>query len=77
MNLNKKTVSEIEKSVNSFNKWIELSPVDLSYEVEYKTFFDTPLEECVLRDSKREHPIGAKVITELYNRYKNTLNGNV
>ena len=77
MNLNKKTVSEIEESVNSFNKWIRLSPVDLSYEIEYKTFFDTPLEECISRDSRREHPIGAKVIIELYNKYKDILNGNI
>ena len=77
MNLNRKTISEIEESVNSFNKWVRLSPVDLSYEVEYKTFFDTPLEECISRDSRREHPIGAKVITELYNKYKDTINGNI
>jgi tRNA uridine 5-carbamoylmethylation protein Kti12 len=34
---------------------------------------NTPLEVCIERDSKRENPIGAKVITETYNRYKEYL----
>lgn len=37
-------------------------------------FLDTPLEECILRDSKREKPVGAEVITSIYNRYVNTTN---
>lgn len=31
--------------------------------------FDVPLEECILRDSKREKPVGAKVITDMYDKY--------
>jgi len=31
--------------------------------------FDTSLEECILRDSKREKPVGEKVITDMYNKY--------
>lgn len=32
-------------------------------------FFDTPLEECILRDQKREHPVGESVIMHMYNKY--------
>lgn len=31
--------------------------------------FDTPVTECVERDSKRENPVGAKVIFNMYNQY--------
>lgn len=31
--------------------------------------FDTPLEECIARDAKREKPVGEKVIRDMYNRY--------
>lgn len=71
MNLNKKTLLEIEQYVTEFNEWIRLSPLDIRYDIEYKTFFDVPVETLIERDSKREHPIGEKVIKDLYNKYKN------
>lgn len=71
MNLNKKTLSEIEQYVTEFNEWIRLSPLDIRYDIEYKTFFDVPVETLIERDSKRENPIGEKVIKDLYNKYKN------
>lgn len=71
MNLNKKTLSEIEQYVTEFNEWIRLSPLDIRYDIEYKTFFDVPVETLIERDSKRENPIGEKVIRDLYNKYKN------
>lgn len=37
-------------------------------EMEIK-FIDTPLWECIERDSKREHPVGKKVILNMYNKY--------
>lgn len=37
-------------------------------DVEVK-FFDTPLEECIARDAKRENPVGEKVIRGMYNQY--------
>lgn len=77
MNLNKKTLAEIEDNVKEFNKWISLSPVDLHYDIKYKTFFDTPLEECIARDSKRENPIGENVIRNTYNKYKDVINENL
>lgn len=77
MNLNQKTLVEIKETVEEFNKWISLSPVDLHYEIKYQTFFDTPLEECIARDAKRENPIGEEVIRNTYNKYKDTINGNL
>ena len=77
MNLNQKTLNEIKEIVEEFNKWISLSPVDLHYDIKYQTFFDTPLEECIARDSKRENPIGENVIRNTYNKYKDVINGNL
>lgn len=70
MNLNKKTLAEINQYVNEFNEWISLSPLKIHYDIEYRTFFDVPLETLIKRDSERETPIGEKVIRDLYNKYK-------
>lgn len=69
MNLNDKTIKEIEDNVNEFNEWIKLSPIDIHYDIEYKKFLNVPLEELISRDSKRDNPIGEKVIKDLYTRY--------
>lgn len=69
MNLNPKTVSEIESEVDLFNKGVR-GQYEWKYEIEFKDF-KTPLEVCIERDSKRENPIGAGIITSTYNRYKN------
>lgn len=37
-------------------------------EVEVK-YFDVPLLECIVRDKKRDKPVGEKVIREMYERY--------
>lgn len=74
MNLNQKTLTEIKETVEEFNKWISLSPVDLHYDIKYQTFFDTSLEECITRDAKRENPIGEEVIRNIYNKYKDIIN---
>lgn len=71
MNLNRKTLAEIKQYVSEFNEWIKLSPLDIHYTIEFKTFLDVPLETLIERDSKRENPIGEKVIRDLYNKYKN------
>ena len=75
MNLNQKTLDEIKEIVEEFNKWISLSPVDLHYDIKYQTFFDTPLEECIARDSKKENPIGENIIRNTYNKYKDVISG--
>ena len=74
INLNQKTLAKIKETVEEFNKWISLSPVDLHYDIKYQTFFDTPLEECIARDAKRENPIGEEVIRNTYNKYKDIIN---
>lgn len=71
MNLNDKTVNEILKYVEDFNEWIALSPLNISYTVEFKKFLDVPLKTLIERDSKRENPIGETVIRNLYNKYRN------
>lgn len=74
MNLNRKTLAEIKQYVSEFNEWIKLSPLDIHYTIEFKTFLDVPLETLIERDSKRENPIGEKVIRDLYNKYKTEYN---
>lgn len=72
MNLNKKTLAEINEYAKEFNEWIALSPLSESnhYEIEYKSFLDVPLETCIERDSKRPQPIGRGTIEKIYKRYK-------
>lgn len=43
-----------------------------SYSLEYKDFF-IPLEVCIERDSKRENPIGERIIRLTYEKYKTTI----
>lgn len=57
-NLNPKTLKQVEDIVNKFHYC----------EIEYK-LFDTPLETCIERDSKRKRPVGSMVIKNFYNRY--------
>ena len=74
MNLNKKTLDEIEKEVRDFNEFGKTVSMDFEYQIEYKSFLDTPLEVCIERDSKRESPIGEKTIRSIYARYKDQYN---
>lgn len=73
MNLNEKCIKEIKDFVRETNEWLGQSPLNLKYEIEIKDFFNVPLEECIERDSKREHPIGEPVIRNTYNKYKSVL----
>ena len=40
--------------------------------VKYRTFYTSP-EECIRRDSQREHPVGAEVIMTMFARHKKEL----
>lgn len=73
MNLNKKYWDSIQDQINAFNCNIFINVLNKRYTLEFKDFFDVSLEECIERDSKREHPIGEKVITETYNKYKDVI----
>lgn len=65
MNLNPRHWDYIQRVINYAN-----DNIGVLYTLEFKDFFDVSLEECIERDSKRENPIGKKVITETYNRNK-------
>lgn len=69
MNLNPKTIKELEEIVNSHNETAEETAGMVKYEIEYKDFF-IPVEECIRRDSMRPNPIGAKVIKDTWKRYQ-------
>lgn len=71
MNLNDKTIKEIKTFVNSIPK-----DHKYQYKIETKDFFNVPLETCIERDSKRENPIGEKVIRKTYNKYKDVIQAN-
>lgn len=58
MNLNSKIRRNLEKMAQRYQ-----------YDVEYH-FVYTPLEVCIERDSKRQYPVGEKVIRETYAKYK-------
>jgi predicted kinase len=58
MNLNSRIRRNLEKMAQSYE-----------YDVEYH-FVYTPLEVCIERDSKRQYPVGEKVIRETYEKYK-------
>ncbi len=73
MNLGEGYIKEIKNFVKETNEWLGQSPLNLKYEIEIKDFFNVPLEECIERDSKREHPIGESVIRNTYNKYKSLL----
>lgn len=62
MNLNPKAITRVISLAKVHNEDYG------NYRVEMHRI-DTPLEECIRRDAKREKPIGEKVIREIYNTY--------
>lgn len=73
MNLDEKCIKELEDFIVDINKWFIQSPLEIEYKMEVKDFFHVPLETCIERDSKRENPIGEKVIRCTYNKYKDKI----
>lgn len=71
MNLNPKDVDYISMIVNNFNKALE---GDNQYKMEFKDFTNVPLNVCIKRDSKRENPLGEKVIRGIFNKYQTMYN---
>jgi predicted kinase len=57
-------LENITKLVNTFN-----TDHGTQHTVEIKDFTDVPLATCIERDSKRENPVGEKVIRTMYNQY--------
>ena len=73
MNLNDWNWNDVQRKIDDFNRSIFGLKPKKRYTLEFKDFFDISLEECIERDSKRENPIGEKVITETYNKYKDII----
>ena len=68
-NLNPKHLKEYEKLVKEHN---DFSATSNSYKLIYK-LFDTPVEVCIERDSKRPIPIGEKVIRQQWKQYRTAI----
>ena len=69
MNLDKKYFNQLKNTIGEYinPKFLYQSdPITVSI-IDFKT----PLEECIKRDSLREHPIGEKVIRDTYKKYIN------
>jgi predicted kinase len=73
MNLNKTSLSELETFVKNTNYDFDRTPIGIHYTIEYKDFFNVPIETCIERDKAREKPIGENVIRSIYNKYKNDI----
>lgn len=71
INLNPRDVNYIIKAVNVFNKVLKSKN---QYEIEFKDFTNVPLNICIERDSKRENPLGEKVIRYIFNKYQTRYN---
>ena len=71
MNLNPKDIDYIIMVVDNFNKALE---GDNQYKIEFKDFTNVPLNICIERDSKRENPLGEKVIRGIFNKYRTMYN---
>ena len=71
MNLNPRDIDYIIKAVNMFNKVLKSKN---QYKIEFKDFTNVPLNVCIERDSKRENPLGEKVIRDIFNKYQTRYN---
>ncbi len=56
------------KKINVMLDMLDLVLKENNVEIEYKDFFDVPVEICIERDSKRENPVSEKVIRNFYER---------
>ena len=72
MNLNPKETGHLKGVISMMNETIK--DVEDKYIVEIKDFTNVPLDVCLERDSKRENPIGEKVIRGIFNKYKELYN---
>lgn len=63
-NLNTTHEGRVHHIVSTHNKTLNKEVV-----VETKDFTNVPLEVCIERDTKRSHPVGEKVIQDMYDMY--------
>ena len=72
MNLNPKDFEYVSIVVDKANKIIK--DTKNQYKIEIKDFTNVPLNVCIERDSKRENPLGEKVIRDIFNKYQTRYN---
>ena len=72
MNLNPKDFDYVFTAIDKANKVIK--DTKNQYKIEIKDFTNVPLDIYIKRDSKRENPIGEKVIRDIFNKYKELYN---
>ncbi len=65
MNLNPRIWEDIRGKIKVYNT----AHTEFKYKLEYKDFFNVSVEECIRRDSMREHPIGENIIRQTYKKY--------
>lgn len=68
MNLNPKEYEYFNALIAEFNA----NHSDVQYSLKFEDFI-IPVEECIARDAQRPNPIGATVIKQTYNRYRNEM----
>lgn len=73
MNLNQEHWNFVQNRICNFNNENAIRNLEKSYTLEFRDFLDISLEECIKRDSKRENPIGEKVITDTYRKHKDII----
>lgn len=68
MNLNDRELCYYNDLIDEYNRYHKPA-----YEIEFKDFFNIPLQDCIERDSKRPNPIGEEVIKKTYEKYKHII----
>ena len=72
MNLNPKDFEYVSLVVDKVNEIIK--DTKNQYKIEIKDFTNVPLNVCIERNSKRENPLGEKVIRGIFNKYQTMYN---
>ena len=72
MNLNPKDFDYVSTAIDKVNEIIK--DTKNQYKIEFKDFTNVPLDICIKRDSKRENPLGEKVIRDIFNKYQTMYN---
>ena len=72
MNLNPKENRYLKDMVSMMNDTFKDN--NDKYIIEIKDFTNVPLDVCLERDSKRENPLGEKVIRGIFNKYQTMYN---
>lgn len=65
----------IQEYTDMVNLWNEGRPEEIQYKIETK-LINTPLKECIRRDSLRENPIGESVIKKQWKKYQSYIISN-